>query len=119
MLHTDRALVISVTVTVLAWIAAGAATGWVTLNPFLSYPAIYLLWLHSFAIVVTMSTVMLVALRAFQRLVGDTKRAYALGLEHGIDIRGSIAIPRHEDLGDSAPSASETQKAPAAAGASQ
>ncbi|MEQ4724729.1 hypothetical protein [Nonomuraea sp. B19D2] len=119
MLRTDRALVISVTVAVFGWIAAGAATSWVALNPNVLYPAVYLLWLHSFAIVATINAVVLVALRTLQRMVGETKQAYALGVEHGIDIRDSIAIPGHESLGDFAPSSPEAQKAPAAAGASQ
>jgi hypothetical protein len=100
MLPTDRVFVISATVTLLGWIAAGTATSWVALNPELLYPAIYLLWLHSFAIVATINTVVLIALRAFQRMIGDTKQAYALGLEHGIDIRDSIPIPSREFLSD-------------------
>lgn len=117
MRSTDRALTLSVTVTVLGWIAAGAATSWITVNPHLAYPAIYLLWLHSFAIVATIATVMLVMLRAVQRMIGDTKQAYALGLEDGVEIRDSMAPPC--PTGDSAPSSPETQKAPAAAGASR
>ncbi|GGO63044.1 hypothetical protein [Nonomuraea cavernae] len=117
MLRTDRALVMSVTVTVLSWLAAGVATSWVVLAPHLHYAPVYLLWLHSFAIAATINTVVLVALRAFQRMIGDTQQVYALGLEHGIDIRDSIAAPGRESLGDFAPWSSETQKAPAAAGA--
>jgi hypothetical protein len=119
MLRADRASATSVTVTVFSWITAGAATIWVALNPsMLKMSVIYLLWLHSFAIVATMITVALVTLRALRRMLGDIKQAYAIGLEHGIDIRDSIVIPTPESLGDSAPSSSETQKAPATAGAS-
>lgn len=116
-LRADRALATSVTVAVLGWIAAGAATSWVALNPNVLHPAVYLLWLHSFAIVATMTTVALVVLRAFRHMIGDTKLAYSIGLEHGIDIRDSMADAGHENLGGSTPSTSETRKAPAVAGA--
>jgi hypothetical protein len=119
MLRTNRALIASAFTAVLGWIAAGAATAWVVLNPNLHYAPVYLLWVHSFAIVATMNTVVLVAVRTFRRMLGDIKQAYAVGLEHGIDIRDSITIPTPESLGDVAPSSSETQKAPATAGASQ
>ncbi|TDD36113.1 hypothetical protein E1286_38775 [Nonomuraea terrae] len=119
MLRTNRALALSATVTVLGWFTAGAATSWVILNPpTLTYPAIYLLWLHSFAIVATMFTVVIVAARTFQRIIGEATQAYALGLEQGMDIRSSITAPSCEVLDDSAPSSPETREAPASAGAS-
>lgn len=97
MLRADRALATSVTVTVLSWITAGAATIWVVLNPnMLKMSVIYLLWLHSFAIVATMITVALFVLRALKRMIGETRQAYVLGWEHSIDIGGSITAPCHE-----------------------
>ncbi|MEV0149737.1 MULTISPECIES: hypothetical protein [unclassified Nonomuraea] len=105
-LRADRASATSVTVAVLGWIGAAAATIWVAPNPNMLNLAVYLLWLHSFAIVATVTAVALVALRTFQRMIGDAKLAYAIGLEHGIGIRDSISTPGYERLRDSAPSSS-------------
>jgi len=117
MSRIDRTLIASVSAAVLGWSAAGVATCWVVLNPKLHYAPVYLPWIHSFANVATISALVLVALRAFKRIVGETRQAYALGLEHGIDIVSSIAplAPAAED-GRPGP---ETQEAPASAGASR
>ncbi|QFY09590.1 hypothetical protein GBF35_25675 [Nonomuraea phyllanthi] len=114
MLRTKRALIASLATAVFGWIAAGAATAYVVLNPNLHHIPTYLLWLHSFAIVATVSTMLLVALRAFERMVGDAAQAFAVGLETGIDIRDSMTMPA-----DCTPSSPGTQEAPATTGASR
>lgn len=91
MLRADRAFLTSVSIAGFCWIAAGVATGWVTLSlEQTTYPVIYLLWLHSIAIVATINAVALAALRAFQRQLREPDQAYALGLEHGVELAGSI-----------------------------
>ncbi|MFF0770923.1 hypothetical protein ACFYUK_18705 [Nonomuraea wenchangensis] len=111
MLRTKRAVIASVTITVLGWIAAGANTIFVIRNPHLHYAPVSLLWLHSFALVATIMTMMLLATRAFHRMIGETVQAYAVGLETGIEIRDSMPAP------SSFAPAAEMKEAPAVAGA--
>ncbi|PRX66164.1 hypothetical protein B0I32_106300 [Nonomuraea fuscirosea] len=112
---TTRALITSASAAILGWIAAGVTTCWVVLNPTMHYVPVSLLWLHSAALVATISTLLLVALRAFNRMIGETKQAYALGLEHGISIMGAF----ESDLsGPAEQPAPRMPEAPAAAGAS-
>ncbi|MEV4749008.1 hypothetical protein AB0K21_21740 [Streptosporangium sp. NPDC049248] len=90
MLRADQALQVSVTVTVLAWLGA-AVTTWIAIDPDVAPRfLIILLWVHSAAIAATFITVTLFTLRAFSRMVADSKEVYALGLEHGVELADVI-----------------------------
>lgn len=108
-MRTNGALFTAASAAVLGWVAVGAATCWVVLNPDIHYAPVSLLWIHSFAIVATISTLLLLALRVVNRMIGETKQAYALGIEHGVTIASAIGTPNVPGP--------EKQEAPAVAGA--
>lgn len=94
MLRADQALQVSITITVLAWLDAGVTT-WIAIDPDVaSRFMVVLLWAHSIAIIATFATMALIMLRAFNRMVADSKEVYALGFEHGVELADSI---NHKD----------------------
>ncbi len=88
MSHLNRPLL---AIAVTMWLAVGAVTVCQIIWPLaISHDGLILLWLHSAAIVLTVTTISQATYRACVKAVRDPFDAYQLGLDHGAKMADSF-----------------------------